>query len=271
MKNESAAFERLIDRYFERLLAENPMQAAAVGLASGRGYLGTATPAFEKRWQDLRKQSLDAWDAISPGELNNEQQLDRLAWRSQLLRECEDYARGRHALDPNALDQVLNILLHELQRGDDEPQAVARHLRSLLKETPRFLTEAVRLIDRPGGVWRKNMEQTAAGSGSLFGAVAAFLKKTGAQTTDGRLIAGAQRAFAKYHRRVMTRPLARAGSFAVGAEILQRRVRDQLGLDYSLGEIESLALGEVDRVKGLMQAACRKFGGNKSPEKIISE
>jgi uncharacterized protein (DUF885 family) len=82
MKKESAGFERLIARYFERLLAENPMQAASVGLASGRGYLGTATSAFEKRWQDLRKQALAALDAISPGELGNEQQLDRLAWRS---------------------------------------------------------------------------------------------------------------------------------------------------------------------------------------------
>jgi hypothetical protein len=31
-----------------------------------------------------------------------------------LLKECEDYARGRHALEPNAPDQLLNILLHEL-------------------------------------------------------------------------------------------------------------------------------------------------------------
>ena len=271
MNKESQAFEKLIDRYFEQLLAENPMQAASAGLASGRGHLGNATLAFEKRWQDLRQKALASMDAISPSELSNEQQLDRLAWRSQLLREFEDFERCRHGLDPNALDQVLNILLHELQRGDDEPQAVARHLRSLLKETPRFLAEAVTLIDRPERVWRKIMKQTAAGAGSLFEAVGVFLKKTGSQKSDARFIADAKKAFAGYHRKVMRRPAAKAGSFAVGAAVLQRRVRDQLGLDYSLGEIESLALSEVARVSGLMHAACKKIGGGKSPEKIIQE
>lgn len=271
MKNESARFERLIDGYFERLLKENPMLAAHAGLMGGRGHLGTATPAFEQRWQELRKQALASLDKISPRELSNEQHLDRLAWRSQLLRECEDFERGRHTLDPNALDQVLNILLHELQRGDDEPQAVARHLRSLLAETLKFLKEAVTLIERPERVWRKIMEQTVAGAGSLFDAVAAFLQQTGSLKSDAKLIDDAKTAFAGYHKKVMTRPLAKAGSFAVGAEILQRRVRDQLGLDYSLGEIESLALAEAERVKGLMHAACRKFGGDKSPDKIIAE
>ncbi len=271
MKIESEDFEKLIDGYFKGLLAENPTLAASVGIASGRGHLGKATLAFEKRWQDFRKEALTSLDEISPRDLSNEQQLDRLAWRSQLLRECEDYERGRHTLDPNALDQVLNILLHELQRGDDEPQAVAGHLRSLLVETPRFLNEAATLIDRPERVLRKIMEQTAAGAGSLFDAVGVFLKAHGSRKPDAKLIANAKNAFASYHKRGMRRPLAKAGSFAVGAAILQRRVRDQLGLDYSLGEIESLALGEVERVKGLMHAACRKFGGNKSPEEIISE
>ena len=83
-----------------------------------------------------------ALDKVSPRESTNEQQLDRLALRSQLLKESEDYARGRHALEPNAPDHLLGILLHELMRGDDDPARAARNLRSLLKQAPEFLDEA---------------------------------------------------------------------------------------------------------------------------------
>ena len=53
--------------------------------------------------------------------------------------------------------------------------------------------------------------------------------------------------------------------------MLQRRIRDQLGLDYTLGEVETLALSEVDRVNGLLREACAKFGKKRSPEQIIEE
>ena len=200
----------------------------------------------------LRLKALADLESLSPSELSNDQQLDRLAFRSQLLRECEDFGRRRHTLDPGALDHVLNILLHELQRGEEEPARVARNLRSLLRQTPRHLAEAASLIDCPERVWRRIMEQTAASAGSLFEAVAAFLKRVQPHPSDAAFIAAAKKAFAAYHKKVKARPLAKAGSFAVGAAILQRRVRDQLGLDYSLGEIEALALSEIKRVGALL-------------------
>ena len=270
MAKTSPQFEGLLDGYFELLLAENPAFAATAGIESARGRLGKATPEFEARWQKIRRQTLAILDSLSPRELSNEQHLDRLALRSQLLRECEDFERGRHTLDPGALDQVLNLLLRELQRGEDEPRRVAANLRSLLKATPRYLAEAATLIDRPERVWRNILEQTAAGAGSLFEAVATFLKGVEARPSDAKQIATAQKAFALYHKKVMARPLAKAGSFAVGAAILQRRTRDQLGLDYSLGEIESLALSEVARIGGLLHEACRQFGRGKSSDEIIA-
>jgi uncharacterized protein (DUF885 family) len=271
MSNTSSQFEGLLDVYFETMLAEHPVAAAHTGLAEGRGHLGRANLAFEKRWQTMRQRALAKLDTLSPRELTNEQQLDRLAFRSQLLRECEDFERGRHTLDPNALDHVLGALLFELQRSEDEPETVARNLRLLLKETPRYLGEAVTLLDRPERVWRKIMEQTAAGAGSLFDAVGAFLKKSGECDVDARLINSAQKAFGVYRKKACARPLAREDSFAVGADIVQRRVRDQLGLDYSLGEIEALAFSEVERVGERLHRACKKFGKGKSVEQIINE
>jgi uncharacterized protein (DUF885 family) len=48
-------------------------------------------------------------------------------------------------------------------------------------------------------------------------------------------------------------------------------VRDELGLDYTLGQVEAVALGEVERMGKLLKAACARFGRNRSAEQIIAE
>src|SRR5277367_2800326 len=171
MSAHSNQFETLLDRYFKQLLAENPTLATEAGISSARGKLGPVSLDHERRWQQIRLKTLAELERISPGSLSNEQHLDRLALRSQLLRECEDFERSRFALNPSGLNQVLHLLLYELQRGEDEPSRVAGNLRSLLRQTPAYLAASARMIDRPERVWRKIMEHTAAGANSLFQAV----------------------------------------------------------------------------------------------------
>lgn len=270
MSANSRKFDRLIDGYFKTRLKDNPLEAAYAGLTSGEGQLGTATKAHISQRELARQDALKELDSISPGDLSAEQHLDRLAFRSSLLRGCEDHEWGRTQKDPDALDRVLNILLHELQRGEDEPRRAARNIRSLLSETPGHLKDAASLIDRPERVWVRIMKQTAAGSGSLFDAVAAFLKANDAKRSDARSIANARAAFERYCKSVLAKKPAPAGSFCIGSERLQRRVRDDLGLDYTLGEIESLAWAEVKRVNALMKTACAETGAGASPEKFIA-
>jgi uncharacterized protein (DUF885 family) len=270
MNRDQTKFDGLLDEYFETLLAEHPMMAAYAGLREGEGKLGHANLRHEQRWERRRQDALRRLDDISPRGLTNEQHLDRLAWRAQLQRESEDFSRGRHALDPGALDSLLGVLLHELQRGEDEPKRAAENIRGLLRGTFKFLRESAALLDRPEPVWRKIMEQTAEGAPTLFAAVAAFLQKH-PEPCDAVLVPSAQKAVDQYRDAVCMRPLAPAGSFAIGAEETQRRVRDQLGLDYTLGEIEALALDEVERLNGLLATECRRFGRKARPEEIIKE
>src|SRR3954468_19016820 len=177
MAKGTAQFEGLLDRFFNGVLEDNPVYANMAGLKSGEGKLGQATKEFETRQEDRRQQTLSELDEISPRDLDNEQQLDRLALRSLLLREMEDFARGRYKADPDAPERLLNILLHELQRGEDEPERAARNIRSLLREVPRFLTEGAVLVETPERVWLRVMEQTVSGAEDLFEAVKTFLQK----------------------------------------------------------------------------------------------
>ena len=138
-----------MSRYFEQLLEDHPTFATVgAGLHSGEGKLGSLSGQFQIRRERERQGALRALENVSPRDLSGEQQLDRLALRSLLLKECEDHARGRHTLEPNAVDHVLNILLHELQRADDVAPRAARNLRALLRQTPEFLEEAANVIRR---------------------------------------------------------------------------------------------------------------------------
>jgi len=263
MNATQRTFEGILDRYFETTLAENPVWANYTGLREGEGRLGRATLAQLQREEKRRRQTLAAMDALNPRELSNEQHLDRLALRAMLNRECEDFARGRHELEPGALDLVFNLLQHELMRSDDEPARARKNILGVLRDATRFLAESAAIVTRPERVWRKVMQQTYGGAASLFDAVDTFLRKPATQN--------ARRAAKHYHDAVMKRPLAPERSFAIGAEAMQRRVREQIGLDYTLAEIETLALGEAQRVGALLKEACKEFGRGRSVEEIISE
>jgi uncharacterized protein (DUF885 family) len=272
MNRTAKQFEGLLDRYFETLLHDNPtFSTISAGRREGEGKLGRLTFDFHRKREGVRQSALRALEGISPRELAGEQQLDRLALRSLLLKECEDYARGRHLLEPNAPDQLLNILLHELQRGDEEPQRAARNLRSLLRQAPDYLDGAAAVVRNPERVWLRVMEQTVEGGLELLQGVRKFLQGVRPETGDEALIVAAAKAMQRYRNRVKERRPAPAGSFAIGAPALQRRVRDELGLDYTLGQVEALALGEVERVGELLQTACKRFGRNRSADQIIAE
>ncbi|HAV62294.1 MAG TPA: DUF885 domain-containing protein, partial [Verrucomicrobiales bacterium] len=149
MNRTGKTFEGLLGGHFEGELADDPVAANMAGLRDGEGRLGHATLRHEERQQRRRLRTLSALESINPRELDREQQLDRLALRSHLLHGVEDFERGRHTMDPDAIDAVLEVLFHELQRGDDEPARAAANLRSLLRKAPRFLAEAASLIVHP--------------------------------------------------------------------------------------------------------------------------
>jgi uncharacterized protein (DUF885 family) len=260
-------FEGVLDRYFEAVLQDHPTYATAVGLKTGEGKLDKATPEFEARQQKRRLATLRALDEISPRDLTTEQHLDRLALRSTLVRECEDHDRRRPALEPDGPSRLFDILLHELIRGDDEPKRAAANLRSLLDQTPRFLSEAITLLDKPEQVWLRIMRQTTDGADALFTAIATFLQRTASQPKDKTRISSAKKAVQQYRDKAQDRATAPPGSFAVGPEPMQRRIRDQLGLDYTLAEIEALALAETRRIGGLL----KKAAGGRDPVKVIDE
>lgn len=270
MKNGSTKFEGILDEYFEALLDDVPTLAAVSGLSAGEGKLGSLGPRYHARRERARQSTLRQLEGISPRELSGEQQLDRLALRSSLAKECEDHARNRQSLEPNAPELIFNILLHELQRGHDQPARAAKNIRSLLKQTPAFLADAVTSLKKPEAVWVRVMEQTIAGSGELLSGTATFLAKS-SQPGDQHLTSSAQRALNAYRDKVTNKPRATAGSFALGVEGVQRRVRDELGLDFTLGQVESLALSEVDRVNSLLQTACARYGRNKKPGEILEK
>jgi uncharacterized protein (DUF885 family) len=272
MNKTSSQFEGLLSRYFEKLLKDVPTFATAyAGLPSGEGKLERPTAEFYTKREKERQSALRTLENISPRELSNEQQLDRLALRSQLLKECEDFARGRHTLEPNAPDHLLNILLHELMRGDEEPQRAAKNLRALLKQAPDFLDEASRTVKKPERVWLNVMEQSVAGGQVLLDGVKRFFGNVGTKGNDDADITATKKALEGYGGKVKQRRVAPEGSFAVGAMALQRRVRDELGLDYTLGQVETLALGEVQRIGEMLRKATARFGRNQSAEEVLAK
>ena len=96
MSSVPKAFEKLLNDYFNQFFTSHPADATYVGFTSGEGQFNTATLPALRRQHRLRQAALAKLDTIAPSALSNEQNLDRLAFRARLLRECEDFERGRH-------------------------------------------------------------------------------------------------------------------------------------------------------------------------------
>jgi uncharacterized protein (DUF885 family) len=272
MDKAKSRFEGLLGHYFDGLMKADPVFAVVTaGVSSGEGKLGSLGSEFHASREKQRQLTLARLDEISPRDLSNEQQIDRLALRSKLLRESEDYERGRHQLEPNAPDHVLGVLFHELRRGHDKPARAAKNLRSLLRQTPEFLAEAAQALHRPEPVWLEVMEQTVTGAEDLLRGVASFLATVAPASTDFALVSGASKGLQRYRDHARDLRPASAGSFAIGSARLQRRIRDELGLDYTLGQVEALALAEAQRMTELLRQACARFGRNRAPEQVIQE
>ena len=265
-KNIKQRFEALLEGYFTETLNEHPTWASSLGIKSAEGKLEEGTLKATKRSERRRQTALSYLDGLAVHELAADQQLDRLALRSMLLAECEDFERGVHLMDPSAVDELFGVLLHELQRGEDEPVRAGQNIYNLLEQAPRFLRRSAKLVRSPEAVWRRIMEQTVDGSAAFFTAVRAFMGPK-AET----LICQVERDVERYHGAILNKPLAPRKSFALGSQRLQRRVKDELGLDYSLGQVEAIALSESDRIGGLLAAACQEYGPSKTVGEIIEE
>jgi uncharacterized protein (DUF885 family) len=270
--NGSKTFETVLFDYFERQLKDQPVFAViAGGLPEAEGKLGELSPDFHLRRERERRRTLHALEKISPRDLDNEQHLDRLALRNLIACECEDFARDRSGLEPNAPEHLFSILLKELQRGEDSPGRAARNLRSLLRQAPRFLDEALRCLKNPDPVWTTIMEEAIAGEPSLLTSTQKLLESQSPSAADARLLSNTTRSLQRYRDKVRSLKPAKPGSFSLGATALQRRIRDDLGLDYSLSEVEQLALSEINRISGLIKAVEAKRGGTRAQRRIVDE
>lgn len=266
-------FEGVLARYFERFLADVPTAAAAAGIRSAEGKLGQFGPSFHGCREKERRRALAALEAISPRELSNEQQMDRLALRALLLKESEDFARSRHTVEPSAPEMFFNAVLRELLRGDDQPLRAGANLRGLMKGASDFLGEAATSLRKPERVWLRVMHETVSGTGPLLEAVRALLKRPASSPAhaDELLIRKAGEAVESYREKATRLPVSPPRSFALGREAMQRRLRDELGLDCTLGQVESLAQSEILRVQKQMAKACRQFGRGRKPSQILEE
>ena len=269
MPKTSKIFEELLKNYFNNYYATHPSDATYVGLKSGEGKMNSVSFSSLNRQQKKRKDALLKLDKIPPSNLSNEQNLDRLAFSSRLLRECEDFERKKHALHPKGIDEVLEFLLQELQRGETEPKRAAKNIRSLLKESQRYLKQAAKLIDKPERVWLNIMISSFKASDSFFEALKKFLRNIGNEQKDNSLINLCKKACKGYYENILKKPLANPGSFAIGSEILERRIRDELGLDYTVGQVEAIALSEIDRVGNQLKKEFTKLKKHNSSKSIV--
>jgi uncharacterized protein (DUF885 family) len=240
-----------------------PEQATKLGLRAFDGQLSANTPETHRRHIRLLEETLADLEALPPDALEGDDLLDRRVLLAKVrmdLMGSRDLVRWRN--DPQmaagaAIDSIFDLLI----RSPDDPARHIEAITSRLRALPDHLEAAAGCVKRPDPLWSSLAQRSCEGAATfLEGLEKELAPRTKDPAGTLRLLRHGALAFRDHGAALARRQPARHGSFAIGRERFEFLVRENLGLDLSLGEVRAIGLREVARHEALLAKEARRHG-----------
>jgi len=228
----------LYDRYLAERAALDPDWATGVGLHEHDGRL----TRYDDASHEARAALVEKYLGLVP-----EDTLDARLWRSDLLSQRYEYRRRdarteRPGLPLGAVSVLYDMLMKDYASRGERIANVNRRL----GEIPAMIEEVRLRLSRPPRVWTKMALDDGEGT-------VAFLAEL--KDADAALVARAKEAYEGYLRFLKEELLSRSdGSFVLGSEAYDFRLRNDHFLGYGSAELERIGRREFDRTVGLLEA-----------------
>ena len=250
-----------------------PHEASELGLVRYEDRLGENAARTHLRHIALMEKALAATERLAEPAFAGDDWLDRRGFLSMLRtglllqRDLERWRTNPQVHCDAAVNSIFDLVIRYATRL---PVALPK-IESRLARIPDFLAEGAELLRKPVPLWTKLARKTCAGA-------ATFLTEIERQLTPisphpektAALFAGARTAFARYATAIAGKPPGPAGAFAVGRAGMELLVRERLGINRSLAEIEASGWMLVGRLEEDLRIEARKFG-RKSAAAILEE
>jgi len=267
------SFERLTRDFLHASHELFPHEASELGLVRYEDRLGENTARIHFRHIALMEKALAATERLAETDFTGDDWLDRRGFLSMLRtgllleRDLERWRTNPQVHCDAAVNSIFDLVIRYASRL---PVALPK-IESRLGLIPDFLGEGASLLQKPVPLWTKLAKKTCAGAATFLTEIEQRLKPLSPHPEKtAALFAGARSAFAQYARAIATKPAGPAGGFAVGREGMELLVRERLGINRSLLEIEASGWMLIGQLEEELRLEARKLG-RKSPAAILEE
>jgi len=236
------AFHRIAGAYLAETYERFPESGSSVGYEKFDHRLSRNLPADHRAQNALARRTLGAIEALPEAVFRGDDYLDRRGMlamlRTHLLLE-EQFARWqtnpqRHV--NGAIDAVFELVI----RDPDRLKRVAPAIASRLALLPGHLRAGAACVRHPVPLWTDLAVKACEGGIEFLDGLEPQLTAATDDPTQMRvLLAGAKKAFAGYARAIQRKAPGPACGFSLGREAFEILLRERLGLDLSLPEIEA--------------------------------
>jgi hypothetical protein len=264
-------FEDITRKYLDAAHELFPQDASELGLSQFDHRLGKNDERTHLRHIVLMEKALAATERLPEGAFGGDAWLDRRGFLA-MLRTGLLFGRdlGHWRTNPQQhCGAAAGCIFDLVVRYADRLPAALPKIESRLARIPDFLAEGASVVRAPVPLWTRLARKSCEGVGSFLDEVERKLLPHSANPErTAALFANARKAFDRYSEAIAARPPGPEGGFAVGRANLELLIRERLGINRTLPEVEAMGWSLIHQLEAELKAEARKFG-RKSPAAIL--
>lgn len=270
-----AAFTALASQYYAQSFKTNPIQATFAGVHTYDAQLGDFSASAMQRQLETDRAYLQKLHAIDRSTLSSEVAIDWTILENSLNDDLllnGTLAQWRH--NPDAYSQAATGSVFGIITRDYAPLATrAAYVISREKQIPAMLALAKKNITTVDATTKSIAYQDTAGSAEFFSSTVplafADLHDPALKARLTSANTAAKIAVGQYAGWIKT--IKPSGTFAIGADAYQKRLKYEDGVDLSLAEYLAVGEKELARLKTEFIATAKQIDPKHTPYEVYQE
>ncbi|MGC1479908.1 MAG: DUF885 domain-containing protein [Chthoniobacterales bacterium] len=258
-----ACFHKAAAEYLAETHERFPESASPLGLAKFNSRLGRNAVGDYRDQNTLVSRVTSEIEALPEAVFRGDDYLDRRGLLADLRTSAVldgDFERWRK--NPQiSVDQAIESIFDLVVRHSDNLKKVLPAIDSRLTEIPRYLRNGASALQKPVPLWTQLATKSCDGGVEFLRGLeepltAASPHPAGTRKALGRAIA----ALENYAKVIVKKTPGRTGDFCIGSDALATLVRERMGFDQSIAELEADGWELIAQLRSELKAEAKRGG-----------
>ncbi len=256
-------FHRIANAYLAETFERFPEAASSVGYAKFNARLSRNSAADHLDQNALVRRTLAAVEALPEAVFRGDDFLDRRGLLAYLRTgQIFDDQLTRWRTNPQRhIDMAIHAIFDLVVRHANRLAPVAPAILARLEQLPDYLAAGAACVREPVPLWTRLAVKSCEGGIEFLDGLAPELAAASADPDrTGAVVDRAKKAMADYSRAIARKKPGDRGAFAVGRTTFETLLRERLGIDLTVPEIEANGWTLVRELEAELQSEARRAG-----------